>query len=235
MMGSPGSDEDADDDERPQHRVRITKPFYLGATEVTQGQWEAVMGTRPWEGNSHVRTGTDYPATHVSWGDAVEFCQRLGKKENATYRLPSEAEWEYACRAGTTTAYHFGDDTSPLGEYAWFGGLSGDGNCRNERYAHQVARKKPNSWGLYDMHGNVWEWCRDWHADDYYAGSDAADPNGAASGTHRVIRGGCWLYPAENCRSAYRSEYEPANRRINVGFRLACSRSGRPRLSVPDP
>ena len=151
--------------EHPRHRVRITKPFYLQTTELTQGQWESVMGTRPWSGQKYVKEGPNYAATYVSWVDAQEFCRRLSEKEGMTCRLPTEAEWEYACRAGSTTMYHFGDDPSRLEDYAWFKGNAYDAG---EKYVHEVGLKNPNAFGLYDMHGNLWEWCQDWYGKDYY-------------------------------------------------------------------
>jgi formylglycine-generating enzyme required for sulfatase activity len=195
--------------------ARITKPFHLGATEVTQGQWEAVMETRPWKGESNVKEGRDYPATYVSWEDAVEFCRKLSEKEvlkeAEQYRLPTEAEWEYACRAGTTTAYHFGDDTSRLGEYAWYEGNAYD---IGEKYAHQVRQKKPNPWGLYDMHGNVWEWC--------------AGLFNPASGLSRASRGCCYISDPYSCVAAYRDGSASSYRNSNRGFRLARTASHSP-------
>ena len=217
-MGSPDSDEDAYDNEKPQHRVRVTKPFYLGVTEVTQGQWEAVMGTRPWEGETFVKEGKEYAATYVSWEDAQAFCRKLSEKEVAVYRLPTEAEWEYACRAGTTTVYHFGDNASRLGDYAWFEDNADD---VGEQYAHQVGEKKPNPFGLYDMHGNVYEWCRDWYGEDYYGGSPTDDPTGAAEGSYRVFRGGCWRSGARHRRAAKRGWEVPRPRFEFLGFRVA--------------
>ena len=219
LMGSPEDEEDRDDDEQ-QHRVRITQPYYLGTTEVTQGQWEQVMGSQPWSGEKYVKEGSDYAASYVSWDDAVEFCKKLSAKEGRTYRLPTEAEWEYACRAGATTVYSFGN-SSDLSEYAWWGGLAGDGNCQDERYAHQVGQKRSNAWGLYDMHGNVWEWCRDWYADDYYANSPTDGPTGPATGSARVGRGGGWSDDPRGCRSAYRSWGTPVLRSGILGFRVA--------------
>jgi len=218
MMGSPQSEEARKEDEY-QHRVRITKPFYLGVTEVTQEQWEAVMETRPWSGSERVKKGEDYATTNVSWEDAQAFCERLTNREGTTYRLPTEAEWEYACRAGTTTAYHFGDDGSHLGEYAWF---RDNAYGVDDQHAHRVAQKKPNAFGLYDMHGNVWEWCSDRYA-DYPAESPVDDPMGPESGSHRVYRGGCWYITAKSCRSADRSRISPDFRYDYLSFRVARS------------
>ena len=176
VMGSPKTESGRRNVE-VQHPVTLTKPFLLGVHEVTQGQWQAVMGTTPWKGKQYVKEGDDYPATYVSWNDAVEFCRKLSEKEGLEYRLPTEAEWEYACRAGTTTAYSFGDDASELGEYAWYRENAWDAG---QKYAHTVGQKKPNPWGLYDMHGNVWEWCEDRYG-VYHAGA-ATDPTGPAAG-----------------------------------------------------
>jgi formylglycine-generating enzyme required for sulfatase activity len=218
VMGSPEGDTDAEDDEKPQHRVRITKSFHLGQTEVTQGQWQAVMRTTPWSGKTYVREGADYPATYVSWDDAQEFCRKLSGKENKTYQLPTEAEWEYACRAGTTTKYSFGDDDSRLGDYAWY-----DKNAYDvgQKYAHAVGLKRPNLWGLMDMHGNVWEWCDDWYEAEFYQQSRVDDPKGVTSGSIRVNRGGGWSFTPAYCRSADRSRNTPDDRRYNLGFRAA--------------
>ncbi len=193
MMGSPESElalgGKHDDTESPQHRVTVTRPFYLGTTEVTQSQWEAVMRTSPWHGQENVKEGPDYPATYVNWDDAGAFCQEMSRLEAQTYRLPTEAEWEYACRAGTTTCYSFGDDPSKLGDFDWCEANAWD---VDEKYAHRVGQKLANPFGLYDMHGNVWEWCSDWYAEDYYARSLPTDPFGPSSGSNRVIRGGSW-------------------------------------------
>ncbi|MEE3371247.1 MAG: formylglycine-generating enzyme family protein [Planctomycetota bacterium] len=139
-----------------QHRVTLTKPFLLGVHEVTHGQWQAVMGTTLWKGKRSVKEGDDHPATYVDWQDAVEFCRQLSEEEGLEYRLPTDAAGEYACRAGTTTPYSFGDDASELDEYSWYRENSQD--VRQE-YVHTVVQKLPNAWGLYDMHGNVFEWC----------------------------------------------------------------------------
>ena len=228
LMGSPDSDTRATEDEKPQHRVRITEPFRLGVHEVTQGQWETVMGTTPWKGKKYVKEGNRYPAAHVSWDDATKFCRKLTMKERGagwlqageSYRLPTEAEWEYACRAGTTTRYHFGDGEGSLGEYAWY-----KDNTRSvgEEYAHEVGRKRANAWGLHDMHGNVMEWCSDWLGMEYYGKSPLADPQGPPQGLVRVPRGGVWRNPAKSCRSATRSGNHPSYRFFYLGFRLARS------------
>ena len=200
------------------HEVTLTKPFKMGVHEVTQAQYEQVMGVNP----SHFK-GAENPVEEVSWGDAVEFCRRLSdlpaeKAAGNVYRLPTEAEWEYACRAGTTTMYSFGDDDSELGDYAWF--LENSGTK-----THPVGRKQPNAWGLYDMHGNVWEWCQDRYGD--YPSGSVTEPTGPAVGSARLIRGGCWFFTAGYCRSAYRFGYGPSNR-INrtLGFRVCLSPYG---------
>jgi formylglycine-generating enzyme required for sulfatase activity len=213
QMGSP----DGGSSERPQHLVKISKPFYLGVCEVTQQQYEKVMGTRPWQGEEYVKEGPDYPAVYVSHDDAVEFCRRLSKQERVEYRLPTEAEWEYACRGGTTTAYSIGDDAARLGQYAWY-----DKNAWNigERYAHGVGQKRPNPWGLYDMHGNAWEWCQDWYG-PYGSQKVVSDPAGPAEGGRRVLRGGSFSHPSSLVRSANRSYNRPVNRFDLYGFRAA--------------
>jgi WD40 repeat protein/formylglycine-generating enzyme required for sulfatase activity len=202
--------------ETPQHLVKITKPFYLGVYEVTQGQYENVMRTRPWQGKGFVQEGSDYPATWVNWGDAVAFCRKLSKQEGVEYRLPTEAEWEYACRAGTTTAFSFGDDASKLGQYAWYNKSAWD---IGEEYAHGVGRKLPNPWGLYDLHGNVWEWCQDWYA--RYGSETVSDPKGPAQGKYRLLRSGAFRHIPTYARSAFRFYGQPGSRNANGGFRVA--------------
>jgi formylglycine-generating enzyme required for sulfatase activity len=193
------------------HAVALTQPFHLGVYEATQEQYEKVTGTNP----SKFK-GPQNPVEQVSWDDAVEFCRKLSgspaeKAAGYVYRLPTEAEWEYACRAGTTTKYSFGDSDSELGDYAWYDENSG-------KTTHPVGGKKPNGWGLYDMHGNVWEWCQDWHGD--YPSRSVTDPTGAASGSLRVYRGGSWHYISGLCRSAYRSGTAPDYRYHFLGFRV---------------
>jgi len=219
-MGSPASEAGRGNDET-QHGVTITKGFYLGKYEVTQAQYQAVTGANPSTWKEPNR-----PVECVSWNDATEFCNRLSQRVGKQVRLPTEAEWEYACRAGSTTRFCFGDSDGGLGEYAWFSSNSGG-------QTHAVGGRTPNAWGLYDMHGNVWEWCSDWHGN---YGGDATDPTGPASGRARALRGGSWDNGPQNCRSANRNRNEPANRNDNNGFRVAVSLSPaplRPRASIP--
>jgi len=203
------------------HEVTLTKPFKMGVHEVTQDQYEQVMGVNPSE-----YKGADNPVETVSWEDAVEFCRKLSelpaeKEAGNVYRLPTEAEWEYACRARTTTKFSFGDDESDSDDYGWY-------SENSDQKTHPVGSKLPNAWGLYDMHGNVWEWCQDWE-EDYPSGS-VTDPSGATSGSYRsyrVFRGGSWSSTAGDCRSAYRSSFEPSLRHGIIGFRVSLSPSGK--------
>jgi formylglycine-generating enzyme required for sulfatase activity len=210
--------------------VKITKDFEMGKYEVTQAQWKSIMGSNP----SRFK-GDDLPVEQVSWEDVQQFIQKLNSKSSRyIYRLPTEAEWEYACRAGTT-----GDYAGDLDSMAWYG-LE-----KANETTHPVGQKKPNAWGLYDMHGNVWEWCQDWYGDKYYASSPSANPRGpkknlqsSPSGsfprtpnppdypqTHekdsgRVFRGGAWGNGASSCRSASRDSFEPGIRSSYLGLRL---------------
>ena len=212
-MGSPSDEKDRNSREGPQTKVTISRGFLMSKYEVTQAQYKAVMGVNPSE-----HKGDNKPVEKVSWHDAVAYCAKLTGKEKAAgrvpggyeYRLPTEAEWEYACRAGTTTAFSFGDDVSKLGEYAWYGGNSSS-------TTHPVGEKKPNGWGLYDMHGNVWEWCQDWYAN--YPGGSVTDPQGPATGSFRVNRGGSWIDSAGYCRAALRDGNGPGYRVSHLGFR----------------
>ena len=206
--------------ETPQHRVRITRPFRLGATDVTQAQYKQVMGNEP----SRIEGDLDRPMKEVSWHDAVEFCRRLSEKEDREYRLPTEAEWEYACRAGSPGRRWFSVWPKPLPspmeeqllvQCAWF-----KQNAGGE--THPVGQLRANPWGLFDVYGNVWEWCHDWFASDYYAKSPTDDPTGPATGSDRMSRGGGCSYGAESCRSAYRHHGNPTYHG-SLGFRVACS------------
>ena len=204
MMGA----EDSKADEKPVTKVTITQPFYFGKYEVTQEQWQAVMGSNP----SYYK-GTNLPVEQVSWNAAQGFLTNLNDRvKGYRFRLPSEAEWEYACRAGTTTQYSFGDGDAALPEYGWFTG-------NGERKTHPVGEKKPNPWGLYDIHGNVWEWCQDWYAP--YPGGEVTDPTGPATGTTIVMRGGSWSHGSRDLWSSFR--FGKFNRDFpfrSVGFRV---------------
>jgi len=205
-------------EEKPVHSVKITDGFRMGQTEVTQGQYKTVMNSQPWSGKTFAQESAGNPAVYVSWNDAVDFCKKLSQKEGVTYRLPTEAEWEYACRAGTQTKYSFGDRQSLLGEYAWF---TGNAYKIDEKYAHPVGQKKPNPWGLYGMHGNVSEWCSDRYDADYYSKSPTADPQGSTTGRSRVHRGGSWSSTPWGCRSAFRGDgISPSLLDGSVGFRI---------------
>jgi formylglycine-generating enzyme len=225
MMGSDETDPDAFDDEvvidaagkKAKHRVRITRPFYLGATEVTRGQFRGFVdeagyqANTEWQKTSFEQTD-EHPVVNVSWNDAVAFCEWLSKKEGVRYRLPTEAEWEFACRAGTTTRYSFGDDPKNL---ARVGNLNGTGTV-------PVGHYNPNAWGLFDMHGNVREWCSDGYAADYYKRSPVDDPTGAEGAPGRVNRGGGWVFGPRRARSANRFWSSPELRNnLRLGFRLA--------------
>ncbi len=216
-MGSPAGQ--GDDYERPQHKVTISRGFSLGVHTVTQGQWQQLMGTTPWQGKDYVTTGGTIAATYVSWEDSVQFCQRLSARDGRRYRLPTEAEWEWSCRAGTATQYSFGDDDKQLGQYAWY-----DENAwyQDEKYAHAVGQKQANPFGLYDMHGNVWEWCSDWYDEKYYGKSPEQDPAGPASGSSRVLRGGGWYNVPIYLRSCSRRYFTPDGRVNYVGLRVLC-------------
>jgi formylglycine-generating enzyme required for sulfatase activity len=211
---------DGDSDEKPPHKVRITKPFYLGQYEVTVGQFRQFVNESGFQGvgdgwkTAFPSQTDDCPVVNVSWNDAEAFCDWLWKKEGKEYRLPTEAEWEYACRAGMQTTWSFGDNESELGDYAWYRENSGE-------RTHPLGHKKPNAWGLYGMHGNAWEWCADWYASDYYASSPADDPKGPSFGTLRVARGGSWNYPARLTRSPVRRGGYPHDRVRFCGFRVA--------------
>lgn len=203
-----GSESTEDEDEMPLHEVTITKPFYIGVYEVTQEEWTAVMENSPSK-----FPGPKRPVEQVSWDDVQDFLEKLSKKEKALYRLPTEAEWEFACRAGSKELFYWGDSWDD--EYGWCK-INGGGET------HDVGSKKPNAWGLYDMSGNVFEWCQDWYA-IYPEALEATDPQGASGGDARVLRGGSWSFQPEGCRSAYRYVNAPEGRYHFYGFRVVRS------------
>jgi len=220
MMGSPSGESGRDDDEGPRHRVRITKPFYLGKYEVTQRQWQRVMGSNP----SHFK-GDRNPVENVSWNDCREFLSHAGDG----LRLPSEAEWEYACRAGTHSPYSWGETWEPSRCMAE-NNVGSDADSGVAYYREHglpvgstapVGSFDPNPWGLYDMPGNVWEWCWDWYDSGYYARSPGSDPQGPSSRSSRVLRGGSWDHGSGRCRCAYRHYGMPNYADDYVGFRAA--------------
>ncbi|MDR1165660.1 MAG: formylglycine-generating enzyme family protein [Deltaproteobacteria bacterium] len=210
MMGANPDDSDSFDDERPRREVTITRAFYLGKYEVTQAQWKTVMGDNP---SGYL--GNENPVETVSWLDIQNFLKKLNQLEKKDhYRLPTEAEWEYAARAGSDSIYYFGDDEGDLTEYAWY-----ETNLSNS--TSKVGLKKPNAWGLYDMIGNVWEWAEDWYDKDYYANGPSKDPQGATQGDERVNRGGSRGAIARYCRSSARDQDPPSYRDKALGFRVA--------------
>ena len=203
-MGS--NDAGADDDEKPVHTVEIDG-FWIGKYEVTQRQYEALMGNNP----SYYK-GPDRPVEAVSWDDATAFCRKLSEAAGKRYRLPTEAQWEYACRAGSSSNWCFGNDESRLGDYVWYEGNSG-------KQTHDIGGKSPNAWGLYDMHGNVLEWCADWYGP--YESGRVRNPTGPASGALRMLRGGSWhTYAPRRCGSTIRYRYSPVDRYVLLGFRV---------------
>jgi formylglycine-generating enzyme required for sulfatase activity len=240
-MGSPKEEADRREDEA-RHEVTITRPLYVGVYEVRQKEYYDIMlpgfdhaswqfwrgplhvgaayNYRDWQGGEGGKLRPNYPMECVTWHKAVEFCKKITAQEEKAgrlpegyvYRLPTEAEWEYACRAGSKTRFCFGDADGSLAEYAW---------CRGTGGTHPVAQKKPNAWGLYDMHGNVWEWCSDWLGT--YAAGRAVDPQGTASGSQRVLRGGAWGDEPKYCRSAHRRSNVPDHRDHFDGFRVVVS------------
>jgi uncharacterized protein (TIGR02996 family) len=243
LMGSPNEEEGGADDERPVHEVEITRPFYLGVHPVTQAQWRAVMGSTPslfcasGGGSDRVQgMSTDnFPVEQVSWEEVAAFLDKLSapkieREAGRKYRLPSEAEWEYACRAGASPPQTFHCGNSLCSRQANFNGSSLSGWAKTDPYLKRtctVGSFTPNAFGLFDMHGNVWEWCQDWYGKDYYASSPRRDPLGPSRGFSRVIRGGSWNSYGRMCRSASRAGCAPSYRGSNdLGFRVALVPSG---------
>jgi len=219
-MGSPSSEPGREGDDETQHQVTLTQPFYMQTTQVTQVQWHAVMGSNP----SHFLGYLTLPVEMVSWNDVQLFITRMNLMGEGTYSLPTEAQWEYAARAGSTTAFYNGEIT----DYLAMNSCEYDSNldaigwyCYNAGMeTHPVAGKAPNAWGLYDMSGNVLDWCQDWYSSSYYTSSAVTDPTGPSSGSHRVLRGGSWGSSARHCRSAIRGHSSPSLRNNHIGFRL---------------
>jgi uncharacterized protein (TIGR02996 family) len=242
LMGSPPDEQGRNKDEQL-HEVEITRPFWLGACPVTQGQWRAVRGNTPsyfsksGGGKNLVKNVSDsdldlFPVERVSWEDAQDFLKKLnalaaGKKGGVKYRLPTEAEWEYSCRGGAGVQYPFvlaRPGASLCSTQANFDGRHPYGGARQGPHLERpckVGSYESNPFGLYDVHGNVWEWCADWYAEDYYAKSPPKNPSGPDGGSRRVIRGGCWYKPGRDCRAAYRIKYSPSDRGDLLGFRVA--------------
>ncbi len=204
--------------EKPAHPVSLAQPFYMGKYDVTQEQYQQLIGTNP----SKFK-GKDNPVETVSSDDAQEFCKTLTERTRQSVRLPTEAEWEYSCRAGTTTTYYSGDAEADLGRVAWYG-------VNSTNTTHPVGQKEANAFGLYDMHGNVWQWCQDWYGEDYYSKSPVENPQGPDQGTGRLLRGGGWSgNPSVDCRSAGREWlFFPLARGSYVGFRVVMPAGGTP-------
>lgn len=234
-MGSPKEEKDRRPQEGPVD-VTLSQGFWMAKYELTQKEWEAVMHTKPCHGplKKHVKPEPQYPVSYVSWDDAREFCRKLTRSEHKAGRLPmdwefalpTEAQWEYACRAGTTTRFCFGDDEKQLGDYAWFGirivTEQANPKDKSEPYAHLVGQKKPNAWGLHDMHGNVMEWCRDAAVEKLPGGTDPFNNDGS---TFREARGGNWTFKPKVCRSASRYGLLPQTADFSAGFRVAAVRT----------
>ena len=208
LMGSPESDTEAYDDEKPQHEVTLSN-YYIGETEVTQELWETVMGSNP----SKFK-GPKLPVEKVSWDDCQEFILKLNEKTGKTFRLPTEAEWEYAARGGKKSKGYTYSGSNTIDDVAWYVDNSGE-------TTHEVGTKQANELGIYDMSGNVWEWCQDWYGETYYENSPSTDPLGPDSGSDRGLRGGSRWYDARDCRVAIRGIDSPGDRDSDSGFRLA--------------
>lgn len=229
-MGSPEGEPGRLAAEGPQHDVTISQGFYLGKFEITQSQWQSVMGasgTEKWQAR-FVRIDPEHPAVYISWEDMQTFIKTLNflhglndSGQGPLYRLPTEAEWEYAARAGTTTRWSFGDEEAQLGDHAWY---EANAWSVEMRYAQPVGTRRPNPWGLHDMHGNVWEWVQDWHGADYYSSASVTAPRGPSTGDTRVLRGGGFSDVAKGLRSACRLRHVPPARGYSMGARLLRTR-----------
>lgn len=216
-MGSPETELDRDSNETA-HKVTLTSGFWLGQFEVTKEQWYTVMGTTPWFGQEEVIYDSDSPATYLSWNDAQAFVRTLREMTGLNFSLPTEAQWEYACRAGTSTRFYWGDDLdyADMDAHAWYFDNAED---IGEDYAHAAGQKTPNAWGLYDTTGNVSEWCQDWYQSDLGENQEN-NPDGPSSGTDKLQRGGSWSSFANNCRAANRTHKEPNLANTRYGLRI---------------
>ena len=209
LMGSPETENGHEESESPQHRVMLTSGFWMGKYPVTQQQWQTLMGFNPSK-----FVDMQHPVEMVNWNDAQKFILRFNELNRGTFRLPTEAEWEYACRCETTTRFYSGDSERDLDRVAWYA-------ANSDAHPHPVGKKGPNSLGLYDMHGNVFEWTADWYGP--YVPDLAVDPAGRPEGTKRVLRGGCCLCDPQNCRAANRYAKAPDGKNFNIGFRVVMS------------
>lgn len=215
LMGS----HEGEDDERPIHNVLIDR-FYLGKYVVTRQEWYTVMETKPWQGLKFVRNGDRCPVVNISWYDAREYIEELNRLNSVSdkkFRLPTEAEWEYACRAGASNAFSYGVLKINLPKYAWY---YDNAFKRGEMYAHEVGTRKPNKFGLYDMQGNVYEWCNDWYRRNYYNKSPISNPKGSLYSEYKSVRGGHWAHTDYFLRIACRGHYSPHHKDCYIGFRL---------------
>jgi formylglycine-generating enzyme required for sulfatase activity len=225
MMGSPPAEKGRTLTLEGYSPVTLSAGYWLSQCEITQAQWTKLMGTKPWKQVPEQRVGDDYPAIFISWEDAMDFCGKMTTEERRagrlpddwTYVLPSEQQWEYACRAGTATPYSFGADGSKLGDFAWY---RTNTIAVGEDYAHVVGRKEPNPWGFHDMHGNAFEWCLDEESHRQKRLTPLQEQLLHENGPPRILRGGCWSFDADGCRSAFRaSEWQTERSRYN-GFRV---------------
>lgn len=211
-MGAPAEEPHHRLNEAPVHEVILTQALYLSVTPITQDQYQKLLGKNPSRFTQVNGGGLEHPVDHVSWDDVILFCQKLNDlRDGLRYRLPTEAEWEYACRAGTTTPFSVGPALSAR-----------EANIEGKKTS-RVGSYPANNFGLFDMHGNVWEWCADWYGESYYAKSPSRDPSGPVAGQFRVVRGGSWRNQPATCRAAYRNALVPYNRDPYTGFRVAAS------------
>lgn len=231
MGQRPGEQDAYPNKETPQHRVVFSRGCWMGRYEVTKQQWRAVMGTAPWSGHPRVTEDGRTPAVFVSWDDARAFVEKLSAFAGRPFRLPTEAEWEYACRAGTTTRFYWGDDPTyeQIDQAAWW---RGNAFVTAEKGPRRVGLKPSNPWGLCDMSGNVSEWCQDWHW--FYGDGPDLDPIGPGYAPHRVLRGGSWLTTPGQCRSSRRNHELPATRQSDIGFRVVCGEAPKPQPGAPE-